>query len=422
MSLRSFLRWWPRSPSGEHDQRTSLTSALSIRVVPAYLDHAATTGLSSSAQAAMAAEAKVVGNPSSLHAAGRAARSLVEAARERIAAAFGATPGDVVFTSGATEANNLAIIGIYRARSAADPRRRLVIASPTEHHAVLEAIDSLVAHESAQVHWLAVDSAGCIDLDDLASALDGTSDVLPALVAVMAANNETGTRQPLAAIARWCREVGVPWHCDAVQEAAWSRVSFSDLGCSTMAISAHKLGGPVGIGALFISAGVEVQPISFGGGQERKVRSGTLNAAASAGFAAAVNECLQWIDAGGPDQVEQLRRSLIDAVTELDPTAQVNGGEQVLPSIANITFPGCDADALLMLLDAAGVYCSLGAACAAGVPEPSHVLLAMGAGDDAARSSLRFSLGATSTAEDVSALVDALPAALTKARVAVMNR
>ncbi|MEY5144956.1 MAG: hypothetical protein RL745_323, partial [Actinomycetota bacterium] len=410
MSRQSCLPSSLRSASAARDRAAAVTPPLSIGVVTAYLDHAATTALSASAQAAMSAAALTLGNPSSLHAAGRAARSLVEDARERIAGAFDAAPGDVVFTAGATEADNLAIIGLHRAQRAVDPRRRLVIASPTEHHAVLEAIDYLIAHEGAHVHWLAVDSDGVVDLDDLRAVLAaGDAEVLPALVAVMAANNETGTRQPLSAISRLCAEAAVPWHCDAVQAAAWVRVSFAQLGCATMAISAHKLGGPVGIGALFIAAGVDIAPINFGGGQERKLRSGTVNTAAVSGFAAAVDERVSWIDAGGADQVAHLRDALIAGIVEADPQAVVNGGGTVLPSIANITFPGCEADALLMLLDAAGVHCSLGAACTAGVPEPSHVLLAMGAGAAAARASLRFSLGMGSTAADVATVVAALP-------------
>ncbi|NBU30696.1 MAG: cysteine desulfurase [Actinobacteria bacterium] len=390
--------------------------------MPVYLDHAATTALSPNAVDAMTRARHLTGNPSSLHSAGRAARAMAEDAREQIAYCLGASAADVVLTAGATEADNLAVIGLYRARRAADARRRLLIVSPTEHHAVLDVVDYLVAHEAAEVHWLAIDAHGVVNVADLHQALAAADGSLPALVAVMSANNETGTRQPLHEIAQLCADFDVPWHCDAVQSAAWERLAFTALGCATMAVSAHKVGGPVGVGALLIRSAVVVSPISYGGGQERKVRSGTINTAAAVGFAAALADCVSHIDSGMPSRVRELRTGLTSRICELDPTAVINGGEDVLPSILNVTFPGCDADALLMLLDAQGIACSLGAACTAGVPEPSHVLLAMGATQEDASASLRFSFGADSTMSDVDAVIAALPSALAKAHAAVMAR
>ncbi|MGB8021571.1 MAG: cysteine desulfurase family protein [Candidatus Nanopelagicales bacterium] len=389
----------------------------------AYLDHAATTPLLGRARDAMVA-AMPTGNASSLHAEGRAARRRVEESRELIAASLRVTPGEVVLTSGGTEADNLAVKGLWWARTAADPRRRRVLASRVEHHAVLEAVDWLGHQEGADVVWLDVDGAGRVDPAQLAAELgagSGAGDV--ALVAVMWANNEVGTVQPIPEIAGICAETGVPLHVDAVQALGSIEVDASLP--STTAVSAHKLGGPPGVGALIVRRGVEVVALSHGGGQERGMRSGTLNVPAAAGFAAAVDHVVAELPSRSA-RLAGLRDALVAGVLALAPDAVLNGavgwpGER-LPGNAHVSFPGCPGDALLMLLDAAGVAVSTGSACSAGVPEPSHVLLAMGVDPELARSSLRFSVGSTSSADDVEALLSALPGALERARRAGLVR
>lgn len=384
--------------------------------VSAYLDHAATTPMSPAALAAMTAELAEVGNPSSLHAAGRRARKVVEQAREQIAHALGAQPVDVIFTSGGTEADNLAVLGLYRARRAANPARTHVIASAIEHHAVLDPVQALADREGATVHWLKANRCGQVEIEHLTSLLSEFGEQI-AFVAVMSANNEVGTRQPIADVVAACEPLSIPVHCDAVQSVAWESFNFRASGLATVAVTAHKVGGPHGIGALLLARGVEIEPITFGGGQEAKLRSGTLDAPAAAAFAAALLETVEQQQSRSA-RVRALREQLVAAVRESAPDAVLNGCDDCLPSVAHFSFPGCEGDALLMLLDAAGVQCSTGSACTAGVPEPSHVMLAMGRDRATARGSLRFSLGATSTAADIDALREALPAAVERAKQA----
>jgi cysteine desulfurase len=362
-----------------------------------YLDYAATAPLRPEALAAMQREWETVGNPSSLHTAGRRARRVVEESREQIADVIGGKPGDIVFTSGGTEADNLAVQGIARASG----KRRILI-SAVEHHAVLDPAAAL-AEEGFVIEQVPVDSLGRVEVAALESALD--NDV--ALVAVMWANNEVGTVQPIAQIAALCRSRSVPLHSDAVQMLGQFALDVS--GVPSVAVSAHKVGGPVGVGALVLDRDLAVRPLVHGGGQERDVRSGTVDAAGIAGFAAALTA----------PQVEAraLRDLLIEGVRDVVPEAVLNGDPvDRLPNNAHFSFPGCPGDALLMLLDAAGVAVSTGSACTAGIPQPSHVLIAMGADEAAARSSLRFTLGWASTAADVQAVLDALPAAVARAR------
>jgi cysteine desulfurase len=363
-----------------------------------YLDHAATTALRPQALAAMREQWASVGNPSSLHAAGRRARRAVEEARESLAARIGADPADVIFTSGGTEADNLAVKGIAR-RSG----RRRILVSAVEHHAVLEAAAALT-REGFAVERLPVDGSGRVDPDSVAAALD--TDV--ALVAVMWANNEVGTIQPVARIVEVCRRRGVPLHCDAVQ--ALGQVELDVSGIASVALSAHKVGGPVGVGALVLDRSLDVEPLIHGGGQEREVRSGTLDAAGVAGFAAA-------IAAQHPD-LSGLRDRLVAGVRDVVPDARLHGHpSERLPNNAHFSFPGCSQDTLLMLLDRAGIAASTGSACTAGIPRPSHVLTAMGE-SEAAGSSIRFSLGWNSTGRDVDAVLEALPGVVDLARAA----
>jgi cysteine desulfurase len=381
----------------------------------AYLDHAATTPMLDEALEAYVATAREVGNASSLHAAGRCARRRVEESRERIAAVLGARPSELIFTGGGTESDNLAVKGIFWARRAADPARVGVVASAIEHHAVLDAVAWLEQHEGAKVTWLPVDPSGRLDPAVLRAELAARGDEV-ALASAMWANNEVGTLQPVAALAAVAAGHGVPFHTDAVQAVGQVPVDFAASGVAALTLTGHKLGGPVGVGALLLGRDVPATPLLHGGGQERDVRSGTLDAAGIVAFAVAVEAAVKnqqeyaaRVGALRDDLVARVRQAVPDAIYNGDPVDR-------LPGNAHFSFPGCEGDALLLLLDANGIACSTGSACSAGVAQPSHVLLAMGADDDRARSSLRFTLGHTSTPADVDALVAALPAAVDRAR------
>lgn len=383
-----------------------------------YLDHAATTPVLDHVIEAMASEWSQVGNPSSLHGPGRRARRIVEEARESLAADLGASPADVIFTSGGTEANNLAVKGLFRAARHADPRRTRVLASSIEHHAVLDPVQWLADADGAEVEWLPVDAAGCVRLDALEAALARDPESV-AVVSVMWANNEVGTVQPVAEVARLCAAAQVPLHVDAVQAVPWEPVRFDLPGVTALTVSGHKVGGPMGVGALLIDPRRPVEPLLHGGGQERDVRSGTLDAPAIHGLALAVRDAVTHREERSA-MVAALRDQLISLLAIWVPDVVINGpapgAGPRLAHVVHASFPGCDGDALLMLLDAAGVACSTGSACSAGVPRPSHVLLAMGVDPVLARSSLRFSLGRTSTAEDIEALGRVLPAVVERAR------
>jgi cysteine desulfurase len=383
----------------------------------AYLDHAATTPLRPQAVQVMTAELARLGNPSSLHNAGRRARRVVEESREQIAGAFGARPSEVVFTSGGTEADNLAVKGLYWSRRAADDRRHRVLATPVEHHAVLDSVQWLASHEGAEVTWLPVDGAGRLDPDALHAAIEADPDSV-ALITVMWANNEVGTVQPVAELAAVAAEHGIVFHSDAVQAAAQLPVDFAGSGADALTITGHKLGGPVGAGALLLARQAEPVPVLHGGGQERDIRSGTLDTPAISAFATAVELTVKE-SAGEARRLAALSTELIGQVCAAVPDAVLNGpppGPERLPGNVHFSFPGCEGDALLLLLDAKGIACSTGSACTAGVAQPSHVLLAMGAGEARARGSLRFSLGRTSTREDVSAVGAAIGEAVERAR------
>jgi cysteine desulfurase len=386
----------------------------------AYLDHAASTPMLPEAvetvTAALHAALATAGNASSLHSAGRRARRVVEESREQLAAALGARPSEVVFTGSGTESDNLAVKGIWWARRAADPRRTRILASAVEHHAVLDAVEWLGAHEGATVEWLEVDGEGRVHPEVLREAIDrNPSDV--ALVSVMWANNEVGTVQPVRQLADLAHEHGIPLHTDAVQAVGQLPVDLSASGADALTLAGHKLGGPLGVGALVLGRDVSCVPLLHGGGQERDVRSGTVDTPAVAGLAVAAALAAE----RQPElhaRLQCLRDDLVSRVREVVPDAVLNGpeGADRLPGNAHFSFPGCEGDSLLLLLDARGVEVSTGSACSAGVARPSHVLLAMGAREDEARSSLRFSLGHTSTAADVDALIEALPGVVERAR------
>ena len=380
-----------------------------------YLDHAATTPMRPEAIAAMTEELARLGNPSSLHAAGRRARRVVEESREQLAEVFGARPSEVVFTSGGTEADNLAVKGLYWARQ--DGSRRQVLTTSVEHHAVLDSVRWLEDTQGAEPVWLGVDIEGAVGPDALRAAVSRAAGQV-AVVSVMWANNEVGTVQPVAELAAVAHEYGIPFHTDAVQAAAQLPVDFAASGADALSVSAHKLGGPVGVGALILARGIEPVPVLHGGGQERDIRSGTLDTPAIRAFAVAAAACARG-RAEEAARLAALRDDLVRQVLAAVPDAVLNGpapGPGRLPGNAHFSFPGCEGDALLMLLDANGIACSTGSACTAGVAEPSHVLLAMGADDSRARGSLRFSLGHTSSQQDVDALAAVIGEVTDRAR------
>jgi cysteine desulfurase len=382
-----------------------------------YLDHAATTPMLPAAVEAMSAQLAATGNPSSLHASGRHARRVVEESREKIAQALNCRPGEIVFTSGGTESDNLAVKGLYWSRRNADERRVRILVSAVEHHAVLDPVFWLGEHEGATVELVPVDRTGRLDVAGLREVVEGDPGSV-ALISVMWANNEVGTLQPIAEVVELAAEHDIPVHTDAVQAVGAVPVDFAASGVDAMTLTGHKVGGPYGVGALVVRREVEVTPLVHGGGQERDIRSGTIDTPAIAGFAAAVELAVK-NQVDHAERVAGLRDELVRRVQEVVPDAAHNGDlDHKLPGNAHLTFPGCEGDSLLMLLDARGIECSTGSACSAGVPQPSHVLLAMGASDEEARSSLRFSLGHTSTRADVDALVDAIGPVVERARAA----
>ncbi len=387
----------------------------------AYLDHAATTPMVQASIDAMDAAFRVNGNASALHAAGRAARRIVEESRERIAVAVGCLPGEVVFTSGGTEADNLAVKGLFWARNAHGVTRKRALVSSIEHHAVLDPAHWLMQAEGAALVELPVDEYGLIDVAELRTSVAADPQSV-ALISVMWANNEVGTLQPIAEVVAVAREFGIPVHSDAVQALGVEAVDFAASGLSAMTLSAHKIGGPVGIGALILQRDLKPVPVLHGGGQEREVRSGTIPMPLIAGMAAAVEAAVERRDEHRV-RIALLRDALIDGIQALGVGATLRGHPTArLAGNVHFTFEGCEGDAMLMLLDAAGVQVSTGSACTAGIPQPSHVLIAMGLSVAEARGALRFSLGASTSESDIAAVLAALPEAVARARNAGMIR
>ena len=362
-----------------------------------YLDHAATTPMFDIAIDAMNTSLRKLGNPSSLHTEGRSTRKDVEDAREKIAKGVGCLSSEVIFTGSGTEANNAAIKGLFWHSD-----KKVILISSIEHHAVLDPAHWLVEHEGAELIEIPVDADGVIDLVFLKKTVAERASEI-ALISVMHSNNETGVIQPIAEVVKIAGDI--PVHCDAVQSFTKVALSFKDLGLFAMTVSGHKVGGPLGIGALILRRAVEIPPLLHGGGQERDIRSGTLNAPSIVALAAAVEAKLY--DAS---KVAELRDSFEAGVLASRPDAVINGKSAPrLPGISNITFPGTQSDSLLLLMDSQKVSCSTGAACTAGVHRPSHVLMAMGLTDVLSQSSLRFSFGTTNTASDVAYALSVLP-------------
>ena len=393
-----------------------------------YLDHAATTDVLPAAIDAMVEQMRNGGNPSSLHAVGRDARATVEYARERIARAIGADPAEVIFTSGGTEADNLAVKGIYWKRREEDPQRTRILVSSIEHHAVEETCEWLEKAEGAQLEWIPVDEHGSVNPQTVRELIEKNPEDV-ALVTVMWANNEVGTVEPIPEIAAIAAEYGIPVHSDAVQAFGAIPIDFHASKVATLAISGHKIGGPMGIGALVATRAVQMTPVLHGGGQERSVRSGTIDAPAITGFAEAAVHSVQYLDKESA-RIAALRNELIAAISALIPQAHLSGenplteeypGQKRLPGNAHFTCENAEGDTLLFLLDMQGISSSTGSACNAGVTRPSHVLMAMGMGEDTARSAQRFTLGHSTTGADIARLIAALPAAYEQAAKAGLS-
>lgn len=393
-----------------------------------YLDHAATTDVLPAAIDAMVEQMRNGGNPSSLHAVGRDARATVEYARERIARAIGADPAEVIFTSGGTEADNLAVKGIYWKRREEDPQRTRILVSSIEHHAVEETCEWLEKAEGAQLEWIPVDEHGSVNPQTVRELIEKNPEDV-ALVTVMWANNEVGTVQPIPEIAAIAAEYGIPVHSDAVQAFGAVPIDFHASGVATLAISGHKIGGPMGIGALVATRAVQMTPVLHGGGQERSVRSGTIDAPAIAGFAEAAVHSVENLPEESA-RIAALRNELVAAISALIPQAHLSGenplteeypGQKRLPGNAHFTFENAEGDTLLFLLDMQGISSSTGSACNAGVTRPSHVLMAMGMDEDTARSAQRFTLGHSTTGADIARLIAALPSAYEQAAKAGLS-
>lgn len=367
-----------------------------------YLDHAATTPMFDVAIDAMNTSLRKLGNPSSLHTEGRSTRKDVEDAREKIAKAAHCLASEVIFTGSGTEANNAAIKGLFW-----HTKKKVIVVSSIEHHAVLDPAHWLVEHEGAELIEIPVTTGGVIDLEFLQKVVADRRNEI-ALISVMHSNNETGVIQPIADVVSIAGDI--PVHCDAVQSFTKVPLSFKELGLFAMTVSGHKVGGPLGIGALILRRAVEIPALLHGGGQERDIRSGTLNAPSIVALAAAVESNLY--DA---KKVAALRNSFEVGVMAARPDAVINGqSAERLPGISNITFPGTQSDSLLLLMDSQKVSCSTGAACTAGVHRPSHVLMAMGLTDVVSQSSLRFSFGSTSIETDVAYALSVLPDVITR--------
>jgi cysteine desulfurase len=378
--------------------------------VSIYLDHAATTPMNPAAIAAMSNALAIIGNPSSLHADGRAVRKYVEDARDILAKHIDCAPSEIIFTGSGTEANNIAIKGIYWRRNS-EKSRPVVITSAIEHQAVLEPAQWLADHEGARHIKLPVTEDGVISLDELQLLVNEHGDSI-ALISVMHSNNETGVIQPIADVVEIAGDI--PVHSDAVQ--SWSKVpfSFKELGLFAASLSGHKVGGPIGIGILVLQRGIDIPALIHGGGQEREIRSGTVNAPSIVALATAIEK-----NAYSAHDVTSLRHSFERAIHNAVPDAIINGASSDrLPGISSVTIPAALNETLLLLLDGEKISCSTGAACTAGVHRPSHVLEAMGLDDDSVMSTLRFSFGATSTESDVDAVIKALPTVVERARSA----
>jgi cysteine desulfurase len=381
-----------------------------------YFDHAATTPISPAVLAEVTSQMAVLGNPSSLHFDGRKVRETVENARDRIAHSIGSRASEVIFVASGTEANNNAIKGIFWDRAP----RKVVISTEIEHHAVLDPIHWLVEHEGATLRKVAVDEEGVIDLDSLAAIVESDRENI-ALISLIHTNNEIGTSIRAEELARIVDIAGeIPIHLDAVQSLGKVAFDYQAMNVMSVAISAHKIGGPLGVAALVLRSGHDITPLIHGGGQERDIRSGTLNAPGIAGFARAVEEAQSNLKINVA-KVRSLREMMIDAIMESVSDARINGRGDA-PGIINVTFPETENEASLMLFDARGISCSTGSACSQGLAQPSHVLLRIGRSESETNSSLRFSISHLNEAHEVATFTALLPEVIKGAKGAFEAR
>lgn len=374
-----------------------------------YFDYAATHPMRPVAIEAWTQAAAAL-NPNSVYASGRRARSILDDARETISRLLGCEPIEVIFTASGTEANNLAVQGLYQAAVRSGFPRRIVT-TPIEHSAVLETARALEKHAGAELSWLPITASGHVDASLAVAELERPA----AVAACMWANNETGALQPVAEMAAAASEAGTPFHVDAVQVVGKLPVDFAALGATTLAASAHKFGGPRGAGILLARRTPTPAPVLLGGGQERGIRPGTVDVAGAAATATALQEAcseMQEVEA----RVAGLRDELLRGILATIEDVRVNTSDPALPGHLNVSFPGTDGDSLLMLADAAGIEVSTGSACHAGVNRMSHVLEAMGVPADKGRGTLRFTLGGATTAEEIAAVLHELPRIVATAR------
>jgi cysteine desulfurase len=374
-----------------------------------YLDYNATTPVDSHALAAMMPFfAEAYGNASSIHSAGQEARAAVESARASVAALIGAKPAEIVFTSGGTEADNLAIFGCVAAYGR---ERKHIIASPIEHHAVLNSVEAL-DKQGIEVTWLPISSDGVIDPQDVRRALRPET----ILITVMHANNELGTIQPIAEVGRIAFEANVYFHCDAVQSAGKIPIDVNEMKVDFLALSAHKFYGPKGVGALYVRENTPLEPMLFGGTHERDRRPGTENIAGIVGMGKAAELARAHL-ADEPVRLAVLRDRLEDGTVAAVCDARVNGDRtRRVANTTNVTFAHAEGESLVIALDLQGVQCSTGAACSSGAILPSHVLRAIGLLRDDAKSTVRFSLGRFSTREDVDYALEVIPGVVERLR------
>ena len=376
-----------------------------------YLDHAATAPINEAALSALTTAMLKLGNASSIHTPGRSVRKDVEDARHRLSELAGATPSEIIFTGSGTEANNLAIKGFFWQA----PKRNLIVTSAFEHHAILDPIEWLVEHEGAQAVFIPITSSGVIDLDFLKDLVAKRGSEI-AVISVMHSNNELGSIQRISDVVKIAGDI--PVHTDAVQSFGKVEFDFDALGVTAATISAHKIGGPLGVAALILKRGLDLTPILHGGGQEREIRSGTLNAPAIVAFTAAAEVAIR-DRAENFKRIRELRDYFIEGLKRAVPDVRINSvADPALPGIVNATFPGTESDALLLLLESEGISCSAGSACSAGVPRPSHVLVALGLSETDADASLRISIGTTNTKAELDQVLKILPSVVERARAA----
>ena len=375
-----------------------------------YLDHAATTPINRAALEALNNQVQKLGNASSVHNQGRSVRKDVEDARHKISELVGANPAEVIFTASGTEANNLALKGFYWQSG-----KKVIVTSAFEHHAVLDPIKWLVEHQGAEAIYVPIKRGGFIDLDYLQEIINNRGNEI-AVISIMHSNNELGAIQPIDQVVKMSRSI--PVHTDAVQSFGKIPFNFSELGVAAATISAHKVGGPLGVAALILKHGIDLAPLLHGGGQEREIRSGTLNAPAIVSFAAGASAAVAEREANFK-KIRALRDHMLSQLQRVIPDIQINSPvDPALPGIINISIPGTESDALLLLLDSEGISASAGSACSAGVPRPSHVLIAMGLSEELADASLRISIGASNTFAEIDQVISVMPSVVERARSA----